>query len=34
MLTRMLFVIQSKEELTKMVYGYYDEIALPGLVSI
>lgn len=25
-------VIQSKEELTKMVHGYYDEIALPRLV--
>lgn len=27
-------VIQSKEELTKMVYGYYDEIALPRLVCV
>lgn len=28
----LVVVIQSKEELIKMIYGYYDEIALPRLV--
>lgn len=30
----LVVVIQSKEELTKMIYGYYDEIALPRLVCV